>query len=452
MDQFEELKREVKGLGKEKQKKKIEHTSFIVLNSGLAEMIYNPEKSETQFAVFEDDKIEFRKSITLPDEKIIKPFPPEQDVVRKGIVLFPSKAEEYGDEKQLLTELQNFIHRYLEISPLFEKIASYYVLFTWIYDNFNELPYLRAFGDWGTGKTRFIKTIGILCYKPIFCGGSVTSSPIFRILENIKGTFVIDEADFKNSECWADIIKILNCGYEKGLVVLRSEGRDTHFETKTFNVFSPKILATREQFEDQALESRCLTENMERMSRQDIPFNLPDSFWEEATQIRNKLLMWRFRNYGKKKIKPELADRSVEPRLNQIMIPLASIIEDKEVQSELKEFIKKYNQRLILDRGMKFEAEVLEVLAKLFEEKEPTMEDIAKEMNEKYGYNDLNFRGKKFTAKYIGGVVRRKLRLEPRKTMYGWAIPLSEKERIEKLKEKFGLKKEEEPEIDSKDL
>jgi len=35
----------------------------------------------------------------------------------------------------------------VDVSPLFEKIAAYYVLFTWVYDGFNERmdEYVRLF-------------------------------------------------------------------------------------------------------------------------------------------------------------------------------------------------------------------------------------------------------------------------------------------------------------------
>jgi hypothetical protein len=67
-----------------------------------------------------------------------------------------------------LAEIRSFIHRNVDVSPLYEEIASYYVLFSWVYDGFNELPYLRVRGDPGSGKTRFLLTVGSLCYKPIF--------------------------------------------------------------------------------------------------------------------------------------------------------------------------------------------------------------------------------------------------------------------------------------------
>lgn len=53
-------------------------------------------------------------------------------------------------------------------------IAAHYVLLTWVYDAFSDLAYLRFRGDFGTGKTRALLTIGSLCYKPFFASGAST--------------------------------------------------------------------------------------------------------------------------------------------------------------------------------------------------------------------------------------------------------------------------------------
>jgi len=122
-------------------------------------------------------------------------------------------------------------------------------------------------------------------------------SPIFRIINQFHGTLILDEADFRFSDTTAEMIKILNSGYQKGIVVLRTEG-DKVFETKAFDVFCPKIIATRERYFDLALESRFLVEETGiRSLRDDIPLNLPAKFWDEALALRNKLLMWRFKNF-----------------------------------------------------------------------------------------------------------------------------------------------------------
>ena len=124
----------------------------------------------------------------------------------------------------MVAEIQAYIHRYVDLSPQFERIASYYVLFSWLYDSFNELPYLRVRGDYGSGKTRFLLVVGSLCYKPVFTTGASTVSPIFHILDAFRGTLIIDEGDFRWSDDKAEIVKILNNGNISGIAGLAIGG------------------------------------------------------------------------------------------------------------------------------------------------------------------------------------------------------------------------------------
>ncbi len=253
-------------------------------------------------------------------------------------ILPPWWAAEYESDHALIAEIRQFIHRYVDISPLFEQIASYYILFSWVYDAFNELPYLRLRGDTGTGKTRFLLTAGSLCYKPIFASGASTVSPLFRILDGIHGTLIIDEGDFRFSDEKAEIVKILNNGNARGFPVLRSESVNSReFSPRAYTVFGPKLVSTRGFFQDRALESRCLTEETGgRRLRDDIPLNLTAEYQREALAIRNKLLMFRIRNFGRRAIDATLVDRSIEPRLSQIFVPLLSVIDDAEARQALE--------------------------------------------------------------------------------------------------------------------
>ena len=101
-------------------------------------------------------------------------------------------------------------------------MATYYVLLTWLYDAFNELPYLRLRGDYGSGKTRALLILGSLCYKGFFASGASTVSPIFHTLDAFRGTLIFDEADFRFSDERAEVVKILNNGNVRGLPVLRT--------------------------------------------------------------------------------------------------------------------------------------------------------------------------------------------------------------------------------------
>ncbi len=349
---------------------------------------------------------------------------------------------DYGTEQLLVQEIKQFIHKYVGISSLFEEIATFYVLFTWIYDCFNELPYLRALGDYGCGKSRFLRVIGSLCYKPIFTAGATSISPIFRIINEFNGTFILDEADLRVSDTKSEIVKILNSGFAKGTPVMRSEEKKGGgFDVKVFNVYCPKIIATRERFYDKALESRFLIEEMDSSNlRDDILINLPDTFEEEATVIRNKLLMWRFKNHGVKKIDNSQIDKALEPRLNQIIMPLITVINDEGLKQRIKEFTQEHNKQLIQDRGFTVDADVLEVILELrsMNYEQISIKLITDNLNAKLGEKD-----KKYSAKKIGLIVRNNLKLRPHKTSEGYVLEISEySEKLERLSRKYDINAE----------
>ncbi|MDA2928030.1 hypothetical protein MYX78_12515, partial [Acidobacteria bacterium AH-259-G07] len=267
--------------------------SGVFENGHILEMVYRPKEHQTAFVLWNDGEWTFKNNYTVNKTHRLVPYSPNNNLIKNEVVLLPSKPAAYASEESLVSEIQAFIHRYVDVSPLFEKIAAYYVLFTWIYDGFNELPYLRLRGDFGSGKTRFLLTVGSLCYKPIFASGASSVSPLFRILDIFRGTLIIDEGDFRVSDERADVTKIFNNGNVKGFPVLRSELVGKEFNPRAYHVFGPKIVATRGFFEDRALESRFLVEEMGQYRlRDDIPINLPSVYKEEALHLRNKLLLF----------------------------------------------------------------------------------------------------------------------------------------------------------------
>src|SRR5947199_2466073 len=365
------------------------------------------------------------------------PYSSPNNLIKHDVVLFPSEPEEYVSEEELLAEIQEFIHRYVDVTPLFEKIASYYVLFTWVFDSFNELPYLRLRGDPGSGKTRFLLTVGSLCYKPIFASGASTVSPLFRILDAFRGTLIIDEGDFRLSDERAEIVKILNNGNAKGFPVLRSEASKTgEFNPRAYTFFGPKIVATRGFFEDKALESRCLTEAMGQTGlRDDVPINLPPEHKEEALRLRNKLLLFRFRKLQYAGVREDLVDRSIEPRLNQIFVPLLSIIDDPEAIDDLRELARKYNREMIADRGLETEAQILEIIRDMLHspfETRLSMTDITSWMMDRHS---MDYE-RKITSKWIGNIIRKKLNLRLQKSDGLLSVPLSAETKPERLSER----------------
>lgn len=403
----------------------------------LAETAYDPILKTTSFIVYQLGKARHMESITTESGEEIYPLDAQSDIISKGVVLFPSIYSEYGTDAELLHEIQAFIHKRLDISPAFERIATQYVLLTWVYDRLNELPYLRARGDYGSGKSRFLQIIGSICYRPIFTAGATTTSPIFRILDQIRGTLILDEADFNFSDSKHDLVKILNTGFQKGTAVLRSEGKGV-FEVRSYDVFGPKLVATRQNFDDQALESRFLIEEMGRVNlREGVPIRLDDSFRDEARELRNKLLMWRFRNYRKPLAFDDNPIEGLHPRLQQIIGPLLAIMPDLEVRETLIAHAHRYNEELIADRGQSWESEIILAILRLRERSQLDgllVKEIKEEMNKEMDLTET------LTAKKVGWVMRTKLQLKAHRTNKGFTISLSRnKERIDFWKDRLGI-------------
>ena len=256
----------------------------------------------------------------------------------------------------------------------------------------------------------------------------------------MRGSLIVDEGDFRFSDEKAELVKILNNGNGRGFPVLRSEsvsGRE--FSPRAYSVFGPKLIATRGYFQDRALESRCLTEEMGgRRMRDDIPINLTADYKREALELRNKLLMFRFRNFGKRAVDPTLVDRSIEPRLAQIFVPLLSVIEDAGARQALRQVAREYHRELVADRGMDIEAQILEIIRELQESSYGlglSIKEIATRFIEQHG-EDFE---RKITPHWVGHIVRRKLGLKTERKETGYIISSAEGPKLSRLFEKYGI-------------
>ena len=188
-----------------------------VLPSGMiVEMVLDPKENRTRFCCGTDTTWIMEDKIMIQERPFV-PYSANNNLIKNDVVLLPSQPEEYDTEDGLLREIQAYLSRYVDLSPLFEQIAAYYALFSWVHDAFSELPYLRVRGDYGSGKTRFLLIAGSVCYKPIFASGASTVSPLFRILDAFRGTLIVDESDFRYSDESAEVVKILNNGKRQGL-------------------------------------------------------------------------------------------------------------------------------------------------------------------------------------------------------------------------------------------
>jgi len=399
----------------------------------LAEAVYRPDsKPPLQFAVFRNGAVTVEPELNL-DGQVIQPPNAFLRTIEAGVVLLPSQVNEYSSQSELVNEIRAFIHRYVDVPTFWEEMIAHYVLMTWVFDKFSAVPYLRFLGEPGTGKSRLLQ-IGLhLTHKGISAGGATTSSPLFRIIDYFHGTVILDEADYKTSQAWSDHVKILNSGYMKGCPVLRSEKVGDTFEPHAFTVFGPKVIANRSRFEDHALETRCITLEMQQGEvRKDIPRQLPATFFDEARELRNKLLRWRFDNYAR--ITPnELALLQLDPRLTQIGTPLYSVSESAQFQKELASFLERFGVEQRIQRP---EAVVLEAILRLSNASGLRVGEVAKKAQ---GIaQNFGFEPDEFSPRRVGELIR-SFGFHTHKQRDGYHFSATA-ERLKELSEYYGIR------------
>jgi hypothetical protein len=385
------------------------------------------------------------------------PPAPENPVLVEGVVRFAPRVGELYTTRELVRKVQATINRYMDVDVFYETLSAYYVLFTWLHDAFNTLPYLRVLGDAGSGKSRFLQVVGSLCYRPLTVTGAATTSPIFRLIDRYRGTLVMDEGDFGKSDEAADIIKIFNTGYQRSQgIVLRAGAKENNFEPEVFVVYGPKVLATRQRFQDWAVESRCITKEMGGpTTREDIPIELPREFWtEEVPDLHALLLRYRLEHW-----RPEIAldfsqlDNSLEPRLNQVMLALVSIVDDEDLKEDLRAFMRQYNAQLIAERGLTLTAKVLEAVVGQWEienEKEEGKRDmslktLAHRADQLMDFENLDedeeYQGRRLTGKKVGEIARKQLQLQTARSsqMNGRYEVVWNEARVVGLRKRYGI-------------
>lgn len=412
--------------------------SAVLEDGAILEMVFQAQKRRTGFLKYASGKLTEEAECVAPELGRVGPFAANNNLLSHGVVLFPSGATPYESDVELLTEVRTFVHRYADLSEGFEEIASHYVLLTWVYDAFNEVPYLRFRGDFGSGKSRCLQTVGSICYKPMFVSGASTISPMFRIVDSFRGTLILDESDFRYSDEKAEIVKILNNGNAAGFPVLRTEVMpNKEFNPRAFEVFGPKIIASRSSFDDPALESRCLTEVLSgRKPRKNIPVSLPDTFHDEALELRNKLLMYRFRHRLDFAAGRQTDSPLTEARIAQIVAPLLAVASEPDAQNRLIAFAERQTSAINAERESSLEAQILDIMSSMRREGAPwNVKEIAALFADRYG-SDYN---RAVSPRWMGAQLRRRLSLIPVKSHGTFVVPNTADAQVSTLCERYGV-------------
>jgi hypothetical protein len=165
-----------------------------------------------------------------------------------------------------------------------------WIIGTYIFDDFESFPYVYINSPKRSGKTKTLLLTSKLAKNSIN-SVNISQASVYRIIEEKKPTLFIDEADYLSSEEKAELYKILNAGYKKGSYVYRCENVGKKIETREWNVYSPKMLASVDEMKEQFID-RCITFHLLRSRNKEIS----NSVIKE--NVDDKGIKWEFYRNG----------------------------------------------------------------------------------------------------------------------------------------------------------
>jgi hypothetical protein len=208
-------------LREEKFKKVIEYSPGKIVDNMLFEQGQNNtyllyDLVEKKFVIPKDPDKVWNQLET--DNIIYKPLP---DLPWKPLPM-SGYSKGYEEVEDLSNEIEAYIKAHIDFSEPFQyTIASDWVKHTWRMENWRSTPYLFFYGPADSGKTWTMEVLASICFRPILCT-STTSASLFRIAEKFCPTLFLDEIQLYSQDEKAEIIALLNSGYRRGQVAIRT--------------------------------------------------------------------------------------------------------------------------------------------------------------------------------------------------------------------------------------
>src|SRR5206468_2691384 len=92
-------------------------------NGEIVKLIYKSNERKTQLVVWHESAWKTVDHFDLDGQRFV-PYSANNNLIRHNVILLPSEPQEYGSPEKLYTEIQAFLHQYIDVSPVFKEIAA----------------------------------------------------------------------------------------------------------------------------------------------------------------------------------------------------------------------------------------------------------------------------------------------------------------------------------------
>jgi len=167
------------------------------------------------------------------------------------------------DTKEMYLLIRSLIKKHIYWEPEDEgyyDLVSIWIIGTYLHQLFDSFPYIHLRAISGSGKTTLLRIIEGIAFNAAY-SASTTESVVSRLVNSDSSTLCIDEAEGYRRKPQEDqtsfIFEVLNAGYKQGATVRKASDKKNNYRPESFDVYSPKILASIESIDD-TLSTRCI--------------------------------------------------------------------------------------------------------------------------------------------------------------------------------------------------
>jgi putative DNA primase/helicase len=194
--------------------------------------------------VRKDEARNLKVKIATLDREVAARRPRDEQDAGAGRALSLPEVEPWPepvDGAALVSDVVTVIRRHIRLPPCAAEAIALWVLWAYLIDLFDIAARLALLSpEMRCGKTTLIEILSFLIQRALLASG-ITPSAIFRTIEAVKPTLLIDEADtfIEGNE---ELRGILNSGHTRATAtIIRTVGDD--FEPRAFSTWCPMVLA-----------------------------------------------------------------------------------------------------------------------------------------------------------------------------------------------------------------
>jgi Protein of unknown function (DUF3631) len=188
----------------------------------------------------------------------------------------------------LLDDICDVVKRYVVLPEGSAEALASWAIHTHAFECFEHSPRLAITSpEKGCGKTTTLDVLAELVARPLPTSNATTAA-IFRTIEKVKPTLLIDEADtfLRENE---ELRGVLNSGHRRGGQIIRTVGDD--HEPRQFSTWTPAAIAMIGRLPD-TLEDRSVSIALRRRRPSEKVHQFRSDRVQDLKQLARKIARW----------------------------------------------------------------------------------------------------------------------------------------------------------------